>query len=219
MIGIYKITNPKGRIYIGQSIDIQKRFRTYISLNSKTKRQIKLYRSLLKYGQHEHSFEIIEECNIELLNERERYWQDFHKVLENGLNCVLTKTNVLRMVVSDEKREKARQQMLGKKPSAINIEKTRKRMIGNSYNLGRLRSDDEKKKISNTMKKISIGENNNMFGRLGQDNPNSKIILNTQTGIFYFGISEASKYGGINKSTLKKKICGNRYNNTYFIYV
>ena len=29
MIGIYKITNPKGKVYIGQSIDINRRFNEY----------------------------------------------------------------------------------------------------------------------------------------------------------------------------------------------
>ncbi len=29
MIGIYKITNPEGKIYIGQSIDIDRRFKEY----------------------------------------------------------------------------------------------------------------------------------------------------------------------------------------------
>jgi predicted GIY-YIG superfamily endonuclease len=29
MIGIYKITNPEKEVYIGQSTDIEKRFKTY----------------------------------------------------------------------------------------------------------------------------------------------------------------------------------------------
>lgn len=43
MIGIYKITNPKGKVYIGQSIDINERFKTYSYL--KCKNQTKLYNS------------------------------------------------------------------------------------------------------------------------------------------------------------------------------
>ena len=30
MIGIYKITSPTNRVYIGQSVNIKKRFRSYI---------------------------------------------------------------------------------------------------------------------------------------------------------------------------------------------
>jgi hypothetical protein len=90
--GIYKITSPSNKIYIGQSINIQRRFKEYKMLQCVS--QPKLYRSLKKYGQEDHLFEIIEECPFEELNERERYWQDKYNVLnENGLNLILTSTN------------------------------------------------------------------------------------------------------------------------------
>jgi len=91
MIGIYKITNPKGKIYIGQAIDIKRRENEYRGLHCKG--QIKLYRSLVKYGFSEHIFKVIEECRVEELNIRERHWQDFYNVLEEGLNLKLTHTN------------------------------------------------------------------------------------------------------------------------------
>lgn len=47
--GIYKITSPTNRIYIGQSINIQKRIWSYIS-NHGAKTQYKLHNSLKKYG-------------------------------------------------------------------------------------------------------------------------------------------------------------------------
>ena len=90
MIGIYKITSPTGKIYIGQAVDIGKRQKSYKNL--KCKGQPRLYSSLAKYGFSEHIFEVLEQCTIEQLNERERYWQDHYDVLsENGLNCKLTK--------------------------------------------------------------------------------------------------------------------------------
>jgi group I intron endonuclease len=92
MIGIYKITSPSNRVYIGQSIHIQKRFTEYKSLRN-CKEQAILYRSLIKYGSDKHLFEVIEECEEVLLNERERYWQDYYDVLGlKGLNCKLTRT-------------------------------------------------------------------------------------------------------------------------------
>ena len=91
MIGIYKITSPVGKIYIGQAIDIDFRFKAYSKLQNCIG-QIKLYRSFLKYGVENHTFEIIEECTIELLNERERHYQDlFDCISKNGLNLKLTK--------------------------------------------------------------------------------------------------------------------------------
>jgi len=88
--GIYKIINPTGKIYIGQAIDIDKRWSEYNLNNSNLPKQPKIYRSLKKYGINNHLFEVIEECTIEQLNEREIYWGEHYGVLgENGLNLRL----------------------------------------------------------------------------------------------------------------------------------
>jgi group I intron endonuclease len=88
--GIYKIVNPTGKIYIGQAIDIDKRWSEYNLNNSNLPKQPKIYRSLKKYGINNHLFEVIEECTIEQLNEREIYWGEHYGVLgENGLNLRL----------------------------------------------------------------------------------------------------------------------------------
>lgn len=101
MIGIYKITNPKGRVYIGQSINIEKRSKIYKKEDCRG--QPKLHGSLVKYGFSQHNFEVIEECTTEELNVRERYWQDFYEVLsEKGLNCMLTETAEAKQVRSQE---------------------------------------------------------------------------------------------------------------------
>jgi len=93
MIGIYKIISPSNKVYIGQSINIEKRkkYYTYVVNNIG---QPSLYNSLLKYGFDNHKFEVIEECSLEQLNERETYWKqveldkvnnDWSKVLFCGL--------------------------------------------------------------------------------------------------------------------------------------
>jgi group I intron endonuclease len=88
MIGIYKIINPKGKVYVGQTTNIKKREKTYSRLNCK--KQPKLYNSLKKYGYENHTFEIIEECTLEQLNEREIYWGLYFDVLgKKGLNLKL----------------------------------------------------------------------------------------------------------------------------------
>jgi len=81
MIGIYKITNPNKRIYIGQSTNIEGRWLKYKQLSCKD--QPSLYSSLKKYGPENHIFEIIEECNVEQLDEREIYWGKQYDVLNN----------------------------------------------------------------------------------------------------------------------------------------
>ena len=112
MIGIYKIVNIKNKVYIGQSTNIEKRFIQYKNILG-SKSQTKLYNSFKKYNIKNHLFEIIEECPAELLNDRERYWQDYYNVLKNGLNCRLTKSNDKSGLISKESKTKIRNAKIG----------------------------------------------------------------------------------------------------------
>ena len=114
--GIYKITSPSGKVYIGQSVDIKRRFTSYKTLN-KSKRQAKLYNSFVKYGVENHVFETIEECLVDFLNERERYWQEQYNVLESskGLNLCLTSTKDKKHLHSEETRIKISESNKGEK--------------------------------------------------------------------------------------------------------
>ena len=79
MIGIYKIINPNSKVYVGQSVNINNRKRVY-KFYSSYKNSIgpKLYNSLNKHGWSNHKHEILEECSIEQLNEREIYWKQYY---------------------------------------------------------------------------------------------------------------------------------------------
>jgi group I intron endonuclease len=126
MIGIYKITNPKGKIYIGQSINIKIRWeRDYKKINCK--HQPKLYNSLLKYGFENHKFEIVEECSLEQLNKREIHWGQYYNTLTKGLNCKLGDANGLCSKKTKEKMSKAK---LGSKQSNETIQKRSKSLKG-----------------------------------------------------------------------------------------
>jgi len=80
MVGIYKITNPENKIYIGQSKNLPQRYSTY-----RDQRDIygRLRDSFKKYGFKAHKFEVIEYCEIKELNEKEVYYM-------KKLNTVLT---------------------------------------------------------------------------------------------------------------------------------
>lgn len=103
--GIYKITSPSGKIYIGSSKNINKRWKDY--LKSRCEKQHKLLNSFNKYTPEAHIFEILEECEFELLFERERHWQEFYDVLgKNGLNCFYVNTKDKPQVAGEETRAK-----------------------------------------------------------------------------------------------------------------
>jgi len=75
MIGIYKVTNKiNKKFYIGKSKDIEKRWYGYKTFHGQHKRDSYFLRALQKYGPDEFIFEVIEECSLENLNEREKFW-------------------------------------------------------------------------------------------------------------------------------------------------
>ena len=88
MIGIYKITNlVDGNAYIGQSIQIEERFKEHRN-PSNWNREVnkKLYKAFADFGLNNFSFEILEECNKEELNEKEKYWIKYYNTYPNQYN-------------------------------------------------------------------------------------------------------------------------------------
>lgn len=87
-IGIYKIKNLfNGKIYIGQSVDIEKRWSTHkAELKHNHHHNIHLQSAWNKYGEDNFEFSIIEICNSDQLNQREIYWISEFNSCENGYN-------------------------------------------------------------------------------------------------------------------------------------
>ena len=85
--GIYKITNlNNGMCYVGQAVNIADRWRQHIKrgIGAEAPTRNKLYPAMLSIGVENFSFEIVEECERALLNEREDYWQDYFQAKEFG---------------------------------------------------------------------------------------------------------------------------------------
>jgi group I intron endonuclease len=159
-IGIYKITNPKNKIYVGQSLNVFDRWETYKRLNCKG--QTKLYNSLKKYGFENHKFEILEECPIEFLDDLEhKHKQQIIK--EVGWN------NTLFLMLMDGKGGK-------KNPSTktkMNISSTKIHIPIKAYTItgnyiGEYNSASEIKKIFFPEKNINTGEILNVCRRKKQ---------------------------------------------------
>lgn len=108
MIGIYKIENLLNhKIYIGQSIRIERRWTEHCNKNKKTV----ISQAIQKYGKQNFAFQVIEECKPEQLNELEEYYiKKYNSIVPNGYNVVdindgesssyafLTKENVLSII-------------------------------------------------------------------------------------------------------------------------
>lgn len=83
MIGIYLITNLiNQKVYIGQSVDIHRRYAEHLRSGQPEKYAIKnerdintpIHKAMQKYGIDNFSLTILEECNKEELNEKEKHW-------------------------------------------------------------------------------------------------------------------------------------------------
>ena len=86
--GIYKITNNlNGKCYVGQSIDIYKRWREHKNAAYQNHQFAKpLYRAFRKYGIENFTFEILQKCKRCHLDEREEYWIKKCKACSEGYN-------------------------------------------------------------------------------------------------------------------------------------
>lgn len=225
MIGIYKITSPSGRVYVGQSIDIDYRFNSYRLLRCKS--QTKLYRSFIKYGFENHILEVVCECDEEDLNEKERYYQELYNCIDPklGLNCVLTKTNDKKGRVSEETKQKLRYANIGKKLSPETIEKVRQIHLGKKLskehrdiliksNTGRVVSEETR----NKMRLNQIGKKQSketierrMAKSRGADHHSAILILNKQTGIYYETMKEAAQsVSHISYKNINRQLNGDR---------
>jgi hypothetical protein len=197
MIGVYKITNPNGKIYIGQSIDIERRWKDYKGLHN-CKGQIKLYNSLKKYDPEKHVFEIIEECPVESIIERETFWKNHYKVLNTPSLCC--KIDGKGGYLSEETKNK-----IGKsnsKPKPLNfVNGVNHKLTGTKQteqhkkniskgNKGKIISIETKQKISES----NIGKNGRPKGFIMSEETKQKIskssVGNLKTQIHKNNISK-----------------------------
>lgn len=87
--GIYKITNITTKeCYIGQAVNIKDRWNEHVKcgLGIDTPAGNKLYKAMEDYGVWNFSFEVLEECTRDLLNEKEKYYIDLYNSYNFGYN-------------------------------------------------------------------------------------------------------------------------------------
>jgi len=207
IVGIYKITSPSGKIYIGQSKNILYRWR-YFYEKLHCKRQLHLYNSLKKYGVTNHKFEILKECLIEELNNFEIYYISFYNSTNKlvGLNhreggngkiiCEATRLKMRNNALGNTN-------MLGKKHSI----ETRKLISTNRK--GIKPSSKTREKMSNARKgfkhSIEVKE------KLSKANKFTSKIKNMKTNNTHKSITQAAIDENISQSTIYRGLKDGRY--------
>ena len=203
MRGIYKITNPKGRVYVGESLDIEKRWNQY--KNRHYNKQWKLARSIDKYGWDSHEVEVLEECEVAIMRERERYWQLHYNSIQQGLNLKLTG-------IGDIKTE-----------DSMDVRKNRSK-----GQTGRVQSEETKKKLSEIRKGVAkpIGFGEKVRQRVAgttQTDLHKQHIAESKKkkclveGVLYASCKDAAELLGIPKNTLHNRLWSKNYPNCFFI--
>lgn len=87
-IGIYKYENKiDGTIYIGQSVNLESRYNDHIYDTKHIERKgTGIDIAMRAHGMENFTFEILELCDADQLNERERYWISYYDSYHNGYN-------------------------------------------------------------------------------------------------------------------------------------
>lgn len=215
--GIYKITNPEGKIYIGYSVDLQRRETQYSINNLST--QILLKESIFNYGWENHIFDIIEYCSFDKLKIQEKYWIGFYKSYQSGLN--MNKGGGGPIKHSNETKKK----MSKPKPDGFgkvisNIKKGKPLPHLSLYKLGKPSSFKGKKHTLESKEKMSKskkGKNyNEIFGDEGgkiqkynRSLPRKgKDIKCINTGVIYSSIKQASAILNLNPRSISNILTG-----------
>ena len=215
MVGIYKITSPTGRVYIGQSWNLEQRLNAYKQL--KCTKQPKLHSSLLKHGWVNHTFETVHTLPVDInqatLNTYETfYWQQY-------LDCNIQMLNIKEPGSNGKHSQESKQKIIdskvGKKRSAETVKKisdslkgikrseevvqkrieTRKRIGTNKKQSERMIGH---KQLTNTVEKRKQTRKNLGLGK--------KKILHVESGIVYPSRKEAATALSLDPSTIRRKL-------------
>ncbi len=224
--GVYSITSPSGKVYVGSSLNIEKRWKRYRQLDCV--KQPKLFRSLSKYGHINHSFKILIECSESELFEWEHHYANYFKTIENGLNCIIPNFKDVKGIVcketrlkisiagkgkitSEETKAKMSAASIGRKKTPEQIEKTRQANIGRKHTAEHIEK--------NRMAHIGTKRTEETKAKMREANKKARLVLDKTTGIFYYSVKEASDSININYGTLRDYMRNHRPNKTNLIYV
>lgn len=153
--GIYKIKNLlNGKVYIGQSIDIKRRFKDH-KKEIKNNNVYPLYHSIRKYGIENFEFNVIEHVsNNDELNIKEQFWVDYYKSFNRsyGYNIRIDCTNNYGVLHSEKTKQDISKKLRGIKRS----DKTKEKM--SLAKKGKIFTKESRAKMSNAQKAIMTPE-------------------------------------------------------------
>jgi group I intron endonuclease len=165
---IYLLISPIGKVYVGQTFNVRKRWQNYKKISSSVKHQRHLYNALKCYGSENFIFKIIDISSLTQLEltEKEEYYMDTvydSRIRENGYNIRGAGNNG---TVSEETKQKQSNRMKGNKHHQFGKKHSKEWnlniKIGNmGKHTGVIKSQKTKTKISETLK-LKYGKDLNL---------------------------------------------------------
>lgn len=207
---IYKITNPNGRVYIGQSFNLKDRVRKY--KKHATESQPKLHASLVKYGWDAHQFEIIEEgffSREEIDRLEQTHIKAFNACskhqgmnVHSGGHATGFHSEETKLKMSDSARKRSSEWS-----TAIS-----------AANRVRVHGESTRAKMSKAKKGIPLKKEHADQVRKNIATTNWKLVFDTVTGIYFDNAKQAAEAYQLKHSTLKGRLNGSKINNTSLVY-
>ena len=153
---LYKITNiVDGKIYIGQSVNPQARWRCHKSDAKLGKNKKHFARAIRKYGAHNFTFEVIAQAKtLEDIDWAEIECIKQHKSFDKAYGYNIALGGNGKRIISEETKKKIAKFMTGRKPSEETLRRRSQSMIGKN-----------------------AGEKNGMFGIASEDASCAKLTL------------------------------------------
>lgn len=169
--GVYKITHiGSGKSYIGISKNIHRRWVQHKSWVNTKNRRSAIYAAMQKYGIDAFTWQVIEECEVDLLEARECHWITIFDTFNNGYN--LTAGGEYNKEVSAETKQRMSDAQKGKKQSKELIEK-RIKSGQDHYKYGQIVSEETKEKIRKTL--TGRKQNPAITAKISQSNTGKKM--------------------------------------------
>lgn len=203
--GIYGIVNTAtGKWYVGQAEDIERRWAKHLyELRTGTHHSEKLQRSYEKHREDAFLFFVLEECPVDLLDDREVFWIAEKNSFSNGYNMTSGGGGVRGWKMPEEARGKISSALKrnaywrGKKqPEELNRRRSLALMGEKNHNFGRSPSEETREKLRKAHK--------------GRQPPNKRKVRCIETGAIYESAKAAALLLGLDHSSLTKCCRGER---------
>lgn len=221
---IYKITSPTGKVYIGQTFDMNRRYNEY--KRKRCKAQGRLYNSIVKHGFDAHRIEVLFGGFVtaqELTDLEEKFISEFNSTGENGLNVLASgavykpreKTGSGR-IVSEETRKKISDANKGKFISPFSrMKMSINNAMRNPENVKRMKAaiakPEVKRKMSEIQKRLKA-ENNPLNKPVLQYNFDGSFVAE------YISASEAARKMGTTNGRIADCCRGARKTHKGFLW-